>query len=859
MQEEQHVPAAPKAATGGIMNRFGFGEDRSERPVSDERVETSDRSKIAKTFDAIITTSLVALLAGLPIFFTGLTSQGVVFEKQLYFYFWILIGLVAWVSKGIIAGEMRIRRTPLDIPIAAFVAVYGLSALFSVDRWESFWGSFGDPSRGFLSVLAIALSYYLIASHYNGKRFRLMFGALIASSAFAVLWSFGVVMNIPFLPAIVETYAPFSLFGTVTTLALFLSVTPTLFLTAIFALFTEGAPRGMWARVATAVLGAVLIVDFFLLLALYPFVSWAVVIGGMGFMLIYILAQIVRPAEQLTWIPMALFVLVLAFLMIGEVRIARSTLPVEVIPKFSFAFDTAKDAIKDDFLLGAGPANYSYVFSKYRPTEYNLNSLFTLRFDQAPGLFMEALSTLGALGTIAFLVLALSFVSIGIYLLSNGRNRNKVYSLGLWSASIMFFIASFISAYNGAIVLFSSLVGILAVATLLSESGAEERFLNLSFKASPKFALALAFIFMVVSAGVAFLFVFVGKVFVADILAGQTARSNVVSEDSTKALVRAAGLYPQETQYRIALGQSYIALANQEAAKSVEEGDANLVVAYIREAIAQTEAAHEMSPSSVRAAESLGLIYENSSLYTNEALEKALGSYEAALELEPNSPVLLVKIGQIKRAMGEREEDRMKKDELFGEARDRFREAVEKKENFPIAYYNLAVALSRLQDYSAAIDELGKAVGLERSNVTYLYSLGSLYQLRKEEGDLDRAEAIYKELFKVNERLVDVRLALGLLYEEKDESDLAIEQYRKILEFLPEGAQGDNIRSQVETFISTLEAGKSNIAGAEQPALPEPVETAVPAQTEEGATPAEEAPVIETVPAPELPTVEGGQ
>lgn len=840
------------------MGRFGVGGRHAATPASGEQAAAADRSKIAKTFDAIITVSLTALLFGLPIFFTGFTSQGVVFEKQIYFYFWLLIGLVAWVSKGVVSGEMRIRRTPLDIPVLAFVTVYGLSTLFSVDRWESFWGSFGDPSRGFLSVLAIALSYYLIVSHYTEKRFRLMFGALIVSSVLAVLWSFGVVMNIRFLPAAIEAYAPFSLFGTVTTLALFLSVAPTLFLIAIFSLFREDAPRGMRSRVAAALLGIVLVLDFFLLLALYPFVSWAVVIGGMGFMLIYILARIVRPAEQLTWIPMALFVLVLAFLMIGEVRIARSTLPVEVIPKFSFALETAREAIKSDFLLGAGPANYSYVFSQYRPVEYNLNSLFTLRFDQAPGLFMEALSTLGALGTVAYLVLALSFVSIGIYLLSNGRNRNKIYSLGLWSASVMFFIASFISAYNGAIVLLSSLIGILALATLLSESGAEERYLNLSFKASPKFALALAFIFMVVSAGVAFLFVFIGKVFVADVLAGQTARASVVSEDSTKALTRAVSLYPQETQYRIALGQSFIALANGEAAKPAEEGDANLVVAYIREAIAQTEAAHKMSPTSVRAAESLGLIYENSSLYTAEALTKALESYESAIELEPNSPVLLVKVGQIKRAMGEREQDQTKKDELFGEARDRFREAAEKKENFPIAYYNLAVALSRLQDYTPAIEELGKAVRYEPSNVTYLYSLGSLYQLRKEEGDLDKAEAIYKELFKVNERLVDVRLALGLLYEEKDESDLALEQYRKILEFLPEGAQGDSIRTQVETFIETLEVGRSNITGA-APSLPEPVETVIPEQTEEGSAPVEEESAVETVPAPELPTVEGGQ
>jgi hypothetical protein len=72
----------------------------------------------------VITVSLVALFFGLPLFFTGLTFQGIAFEKQIYFYVWLLIGVVAWVSKGVTTGEMRIRRTPLDIPIALFWLFY---------------------------------------------------------------------------------------------------------------------------------------------------------------------------------------------------------------------------------------------------------------------------------------------------------------------------------------------------------------------------------------------------------------------------------------------------------------------------------------------------------------------------------------------------------------------------------------------------------------------------------------------------------------------------------------------------------------------------------------------------------------
>jgi hypothetical protein len=135
----------------------------------------------------------------LPIFFTGLTFQGIAFEKQMYFYVWLLIGIVAWASKGVVTGEMHIRRTALDIFILAFLVVYGVSALLSVDRWHSFWGFFGDPSRGMISLIALALAYYFIMSHFTMKRFFLMFGGFLASGFLVVVWSILGVSGVSFL------------------------------------------------------------------------------------------------------------------------------------------------------------------------------------------------------------------------------------------------------------------------------------------------------------------------------------------------------------------------------------------------------------------------------------------------------------------------------------------------------------------------------------------------------------------------------------------------------------------------------------------------------------------------------------
>lgn len=795
-------------------------------------------SKTARLFDVVISVSLVALFFGLPLFFTGLTFQGIAFDKQIYFYVWLLIAIVAWVSKGVTLGEMHIRRTPLDIPIALFWLFYVAGAFFSVDRWHSFWGFFGDPSRGVLSVTALILSYYLILSHFTWKRFQMIFGAFLVSSFLLVVWSFLALMNIQFLPSVLEPYAPLSLIGTVSTLAMYLGLLVPLFLTAIFALWKDDAPKTKWRTVATTLLFVGLALTLFLLLALYSFVPWIVFLGGLSFFMIYILAQIVRPSEQWTWVPMLVFALVLGFLMIGGNSLVRATLPVEVSPNMMLSWQIAKDTLKEHFAIGVGPANYGHAFSLFRPMEYNLNTLYTLRFYQGTGLFFESLAAIGVVGTILLLVLGFSFLSVGLYLLTYEKQRNKVYSLGFWTVIVMFFLASFIAPINGPLLLLCSLLASLGLGVLLMESGSEEKYLHLSFKAAPKFALALAFIFMVVSAGVAFVFVFMGKVFISDMTAGKAVRmaSQAPSREASVLLAQAIQRYPQEGRYFTRLGQEYISLANVEAAKPEADRDVNTVATYVRQAVVAGEQGRRLMPNDVMAAESLALIYENGAVYANDALPKAEEIYTRAQELEPHNPLFFLKLGQIKRASGDGKPEGAERSALYGEARDLYERAIVEKSNLAVAHYNLAIVLARLKETDRAIDSASAAVSADQRNLNYRYNLGVLYQLRAKEGDEKKAEDIFLEILKANEKLIDVRLSLGLLYEKQSKRQAAIEEYQKIIDLLPTDAQGNikETRSQVEKLIENVRSGSGNLknpsaAQAVPATTTEPVVTPAPA------------------------------
>lgn len=805
----------------------------SDMPAREASSTTPKNAKGAGFFDALISVSLFAIFFGLPIFFTGLTFQGIAFEKQMYFYVWLLIGIVAWASKGVVTGEMHIRRTALDIFILLFLVVYGVSALMSVDRWHSFWGFFGDPSRGMISLAALALAYYFIMSHFTMKRFFLMFGGFLASGFLVVVWSILGVSGVSFLPEAIQAYAPLSLIGTVSTLGIFLSVLVPLFITALYLVWKSTSMKPGFRFTFLGFIGLGLLGTLYLMLALYPFLldttksslSWMVPLGGISFFLVYILAQIVRPPEQLTWVPMFVFVAILAFLMIGSNSLLRATLPVEVSPNQRLSLQVAKESLKENFFLGVGPANYGYAFSQYRPNEYNNGPLYSVRFYQGTGVFFESLTTIGLIGTALLLIVWLSYLSMGMYLLSSDKEKNKYLSLGLWTGSIMFFIAAFTAPLNGTLILIGVLISTLALALLMKESHSEERYYSLSFKASPKYALALAFIFMLVSAGVAFLFVFIGKVYLADIAVGTAARMSAQApqKESLALMSSAIGKYPQEGRYYTRLGQEQLSLLlDVEVRKSEEDQDKDVNSALYQQAVGNIKEATRRMPNDVLSIETLGLAKENGVPYVTDAdaavlLTDGFDAYKRASELEPTNPLLIIKQGQMKRLLADAKDpkaDAVEQSALYEEAKGLFMKAAEKKPNLAAAHYNLALTEARLKNMDGALKSITAALQYDRNNANFKYNQGIFYQVRDKGNDKELAETAFKDILKDNDKLIDVRLSLGLLYESWNKRDQALEQYRKILDFLPTDGNEmiQSTRKQVEKLISTLQSGKSNIA-----------------------------------------------
>lgn len=801
------------SADVGVGRRESYGENESVKNEEVHSSENKGRSNI-KILDFLISLSIFFVFLGTPTFFLGTTMQGLAFEKQLYFYVWLLVGLVAWVTKSILEGEMKIRKTPLDIPILVFLGFYVLSAIFSVDRWHSIFGFFGDPSRGLISILALVVFYYMLISVFNWKRFNLAFFAIVGSNFVVALWSMLAFWGIRFLPEKIFAIAPLSLIGSITGLGIFFSLMLPILLAGILRLSSSEKKKSLKIAGASFML-VLLFVNVFLLFSIYAFTPWLATVLGVSFFLIYIISGIVKAKDGWGFVPMVTFVAIMAILLMGsnfgKIGIIKANLPVEVGPNASLSWEVFKASAKENIFVGSGPSTYSYVFSKYKPVAFNEYSFYGLKFYQGQGMFFEFISTIGIFGSVALAFALLVFVGVGLYFLSKKKEKNKLYSLGFFSASMVFIVSAMLNRVDGSLLIFGAILGALALAVLMKEEDVEETGLNLSLKTSPKFALAFSFLFLVISVGVVFVFIYLGKIYTADVFAAKAVRTQPVSEETIKNFSRAITFNPKESRYYSNLGSNLMALANKEFSKAESERNIDLIRNYLVGAIQSANDSERLMKNDIIAVETVAQIYENSVFYLPEATEKAREKYNRALELDPNNPIYQLKLGQLKIAESRNKEGE-ERTAFIEEAKKFFEKSLEKKTNFGPGYYNMAIAHEALGNKDQAIENVSKALSFERGDVNYTFELARMHQSRGKEDDLKVAESTYKKIIESNEKHANARFMLAIVYEAQNNFSEAVKGYEELLKILPEGEKES--RDKVNEMLANAKRGVRNNLGS---------------------------------------------
>ena len=691
-----------------------------KKPITKQQIVTN------KGLDFVIIGTIFLAFFLCPLFFTGLVAQNMGFEKITLFYFLTLLGAVAWVTKAVIVGELHIKRTPLDWPIVAMLAIFITSTVLSISQKDSLVGTYGNQAKSLSALIIFALFYYLVINNINSKRIKLLFWGIIGSASIIVIYSFLQLLGKFVLPLDFTKAISFNPIGSLSGLTMYLIIVLPLLVIGLAQIseIHSGLTNKFLKFVIKMFLGVIILLALFILTLLNGFTFWPAAIVGIVIVLMFLLSKIIKISSSNIIVPITTFLLLIILLVLGNFNVMSLNLPVEVSLSRKASFDIAKNSLKQSPLFGTGPSTFYYGFNKYKTTDFNASPLWDAKFDSGSGALFELAATVGALGVLAIVIIFLIALSICfLTLIKAQKNDTQSILLALFSSFITVIIISLLFTTSNTLVLLSMLAAILAVAMAIVNYPEKFKTLNLSFRASPKYALALAAIFLTLSAGVVILFTMGIKLYLADVYVLQSIKAGDTNKKIAM-LNKAIILAPYQDAYYINLANNYMALANQEVNgarnQTVIENNLSLAIDTGKKAL-------NLSANNVNNAQAMALIYENASFYVQGALEWAENLYNKAIELDPDSPTPYLRIALINMARANAEKDKTQQEYYINEAIKKYDLALAKKSDFAAANYGKAIAYERLSKIDDAIDQLKKAVILTRDNVDYRFELGRLF------------------------------------------------------------------------------------------------------------------------------------
>ncbi len=792
-----------------------------------------------KILDSIIFVCIALIFFLVPLFFTGIVNQGSGFEKALLFYFLTLIGVVAWATKGVTAGELKLKRTPLDLPILAVLIVFALSAAFSVSLKDSLIGFYGSPVKSMGSVLVLILFYYLAVNNLNTERIKALFWTVFASGSLLMIYSIFQIFGIYILPTEVAKTVGFNPLGTLTGLTIYLvSILPFLIIAATQIPQIHPKLKNKMLMIGLKSLaGAMIILDLVILFLLNGYTYWPIAVVTSVIVLMFMLARIVDYKQYDLIIPVGVFLVLMIFLVLGNFSPVNLNLPSEVSLSRGLTYSIAVNGIKKSPILGSGLGTYYYDFAKYKTDAFNYSPLWNVRFDSATGGLFELLNTTGVLGALAFIVLVLILLSLSFIAVIKTKDKlAQPIQLALVASFVASILFGLMFAFNNALLLNSFLLMILCAVVTINIYPEKFASLDLSFRSSPKYALALAAIFLTVTAGVAFLFTMGIKIYLADFYSRQSA---ILADQNAKidAMNKSMSLASFQDNYFLSAANYYMSLANQEATSG---GDQAKIQNYLNNAVQLGKQGLDLNPNFVGNNEALGLIYENASFYTRGALEWAETYYNKVSELEPINPVPAFRIALINMARANQQEDENEKSYYVNEAIKKYDEAIAKKNDLAAAYYGKGIAYEQLQKTDDAIEQLKSAAVYSGNNIDYEFELGRLYfnkgvtqpnlfqsatkeiaedtikdgqqppadlsvqpdgatgGTQKLNDELSMAEQIFLSILQANPNHANSLYSLALLYQKTNQLDNSMLLVKKLLEVVPDDETKEAVKKQFE-------------------------------------------------------------
>lgn len=757
-------------------------------------------------FSRIIKVCLYSLVFLLPFFFLPFSFEFYDFNKQYLLFILVTLAVLCWVAKMVWQDkEIRFRRTPLDIPVLAFLAVAVISAVLSVDRVSSVFGFYGRFSDGIIGLLSLGIFYFLITNNVTlaaaepDKDSNVEMGKLIkmflCSAGVVMLATFAAVLGlwakigsqlagVGAIPQAMLQPGFNPVGASMDGLAMFLAVFAVLLTGTLLLKNKEGKKPSIF--------NYLLLIAAILLLLVIDFTpAWFVVLAVfVPFVALSLWSRIFKEDVNKLLTPILIIIIAvvcLALDMPGTIRGLLSLenwalLPQEIVLGQNDSWKIGLETIRADWkstLIGSGVGTWHYDFSRFKSPEFNKNLFWMLRFDRPGNHIAELLSTMGALGLVSYLVLVGMFVLISWLLLQSAVSKSEIRD-----SKLLFLLMTFIASLAAQFVYYQNTTLafvfwlILGLAVVSWQKPVKEKVF--SFKDFPELSLVFNLFLMFLILAVIGCYFFFGKFYFADLNYARAMRTQD-NVQTTAYLRKAVELNPYQPQYKIILSRMYFNQVSAELAKPAAEQNQTILtenvyyaINYLKGGIVgniYVKGATELAPNRVAAWETLGMVYRDIRLLAAGATDWGIKAFSRALELEPTNPILHTELGKMYIFQNETEK-----------ARAEFEKAKELKSDYADAQIQLALILEKENKLADAIAIMEDLVKLYPNNTEVLFQLGRFYY---NENRTDETIDVLKQVVDLLPAFSNARYVLGLAYIKKGEKDSAIFEFEKILELNP--------------------------------------------------------------------------
>jgi len=750
---------------------------------------------------------LLALFFLLPILFLPIKSADFLFTKQIIFVTAVIFAAGVWLLRRLKEGTYEFPASRIIIAGGLVVVATLLSTIFSGSFLISFIGE-GFEVGTFVSILIGFLAIFIIPLYFTTKdkifsAYTALFGAFAVISLFEIS---RLIFGLNFLSFGILTDMTSNILGKWNDLGVFFG------LTSILSLVTLGffSSSGRLIKV----LSYITLVASLFFLALIDFSEIWETLGLFSVVLFVYLFSFIKERHTEEQIedsfpkrrrfPVVTFIVAAISLLFilagGYISSSLSTTfkisQLEVRPSWQSTLSVAKETLKNDPLLGAGPNRFVTQWLLYKDPSINATMFWNSDFSYGIGLIPTYLVNTGILGIISWLLFLGMFLYAGfkaMFVFSNDKTLHYL-TISSFLGALFLWIFNIIYSPSNVIVALTFILTGLFLASLVEEGVINVKRGSYTDNAKLSFVSSLLLIFcLVVSISVEY---FVLQHYIAYVYFNQgliSINANGNADLSEAKFLRATSFAKRDLFYR---ALTEIGIVKMDSLLNTETNTpADAIRAQFQNILGATlgysEEAIKINPTNYQNWTERGRVYEAVvPLNISGAYDAARTTYEEALKYNPHNPSIYLMIGRLEYTKG----DNVK-------AKEYITKALAEKNNYTDAIFLLSQIQIKDGDLKSAIASVEAASALSPNDPSVFFQLGLL---KYNNNDFKGAAVALEQAVALSPVYANAKYFLGLSYNKLGRNKEAIAEFDDLKKTNP-----DN--KEIELILSNLNAGKAPV------------------------------------------------